>query len=118
MWEGEISCTCTTLSEVAMNVVYSPDYFSNYLNQGMKVPHKHPIIISKYIEESKWTLLQLMVKWWCTLYQKASVHSGATLILKIELGNTTNWYTYRSFYIWFIIKNLDLTGVNWNGYNG
>ena len=36
-----------------MNVVYSLDDLSNYLNQATAVSREHPVVISKYIEEAK-----------------------------------------------------------------
>ncbi|KAJ1673764.1 Carbamoyl-phosphate synthase, partial [Spiromyces aspiralis] len=41
------------LSGAAMNVVFSKDDLSNYLQQAVTVSREHPVVITKYIEEAK-----------------------------------------------------------------
>src|SRR5256885_5580955 len=124
------------LSGAAMNVVYSSDDLSNYLNQATAVSREHPVVISKYIEEAKEIEMdavaldgKLVMHVISEHVENAGVHSGdATLVLppqdldpetvrKIELatqeiGNALN--VTEPFNIQFIQKNNDIKVIECN----
>ncbi|CAB4376032.1 unnamed protein product [Rhizophagus irregularis] len=124
------------LSGAAMNVVYSSDDLSNYLNQATAVSRDHPVVISKYIEEAKEIEMdavsldgKMVMHVISEHVENAGVHSGdATLVLppqdldpetvrKIEsatqeIGNALN--VTGPFNIQFIAKNNDIKVIECN----
>lgn len=77
------------LSGAAMNVVYDPDTLELYLKQASHVNREHPVVVSKFIENSKEIELDAvsdngkMIAYAITEHiENAGVHSGdATMIL-------------------------------------
>ncbi|RKP39607.1 hypothetical protein BJ085DRAFT_17869 [Dimargaris cristalligena] len=77
------------LSGAAMNVVFSPDDLTSYLNEATAVSRDHPVVITKYIEEAKEIEMdavaldgELIMHVVSEHVENAGVHSGdATLIL-------------------------------------
>lgn len=76
------------LSGAAMNVVFSRDDLSSYLNQATAVSRDHPVVITKYIEQAKEIEVdaiakngRLVMHYISEHVENAGVHSGdATLI--------------------------------------
>jgi len=76
------------LSGAAMNVVFSRDDLSSYLNQATAVSRDHPVVITKYIEQAKEIEVDAIAKngilvmhYVSEHVENAGVHSGdATLI--------------------------------------
>jgi len=76
------------LSGAAMNVVFSRDDLSSYLNQATAVSRDHPVVITKYIEQAKEIEVdavakngKLVMHYISEHVENAGVHSGdATLI--------------------------------------
>ncbi|CAH1761161.1 8334_t:CDS:10 [Entrophospora sp. SA101] len=124
------------LSGAAMNVVYSSDDLSNYLNQATAVSREHPVVISKYIEEAKEIEVDAIAHEGTVIMhvisehvENAGVHSGdATLVLppqdldpetveKIEeatrmISDALN--VTGPFNIQFIAKNNDIKVIECN----
>ncbi|KAL1919958.1 uncharacterized protein VTP21DRAFT_1890 [Calcarisporiella thermophila] len=77
------------LSGAAMNVVFSRDDLTNYLQQATAVSREHPVVISKFIEEAKEIEMdavalegKLIMHVISEHVENAGVHSGdATLVL-------------------------------------
>ncbi|KAG8920509.1 hypothetical protein FRC02_000872, partial [Tulasnella sp. 418] len=124
------------LSGAAMNVVYSRDDLSNYLNQATAVSREHPVVISKYIEEAKEIEMdaiakdgKLVMHYVSEHIENAGVHSGdATLVLPPQdldpetvrrivdatskIGNALN--VTGPFNIQFIAKNNEIKVIECN----